>query len=128
MGAVTPPAIGETMTDTGDAARVQRVAASDEVGGPPFLQVEVGGHAVLLARLSDGTVRAFQAGCPHLGQPLRSGFLDGHTLECPIHFYAYDLDSGANTGPGGGTDVCLTLYEVEERDGEVYVRVPTTPR
>ena len=105
-----------------------RVADADEVSGRPFLRVDVDGTPVLLARLDDGSVRAFQTSCPHLGQPLRSGFIDGHTLECPIHFYAYDLDTGENTGPGGGTDLCLSLYDVVEEDDAVYVRVPDPGR
>jgi nitrite reductase (NADH) small subunit len=77
-----------------------RVATSAEVGGPPFLRVEAAGTTLLLARLSDGTVRAFGAACPHLRQPLTHGIVTGTTLECPFHFYAYDLDTGRNTFPG----------------------------
>lgn len=101
-----------------------RVAASDDVGGPPFLRVELeGGDAILLARLADGTVRAFGAACPHLGQPMTHGILDGCILECPFHFYAYDLDTGRNTFPGDDDDIALPVYEVVERDGEVFLRV-----
>lgn len=101
-----------------------RVAASDEVAGTPFLVVEVAGRAVVLLRTGDGVVRAFPNTCPHLGQPLRSGQLSGSTLECPVHFYAYDLTTGRNTFPGDRGDLALQLYEVREDDGAVYVRVP----
>ena len=100
-----------------------RVAASAEVGGAPFLRATVDGTAVLVARLDDGSLRAFSRTCPHLGQPLTHGILDGCTLECPFHFYAYDLDSGRNTFPGDDDDLTLHLHDVHEAAGEVYVRL-----
>lgn len=100
-----------------------RVAASADVGGAPFLRVTVAGTEVLVGRLADGTVRAFSPRCPHLQQPLTSAIVTGSTLECPFHFYAYDLDSGANTFPGDDADLALPLHDVRERDGEVLVRL-----
>jgi nitrite reductase/ring-hydroxylating ferredoxin subunit len=100
-----------------------RVAASADVGGAPFLRVDVDGTEVLLGRLDDGTVRAFSPRCPHLHQPLTSAIVTGNTLECPFHFYAYDLDTGRNTFPGETRDLDLPVHDVLERDGEVLVRL-----
>lgn len=100
-----------------------RVAAATDVGGAPFLAVGVGGREVLLARTDDGSLYAFDAACPHLGNPLRHGHLTGCTLECPHHFYAYDLASGANVFPGDHADLRLAVHEVREVDGEVEVRL-----
>lgn len=101
-----------------------QVATAEEVTSvAPFVRVDVEGEPLLLARLDDGTVRAFGARCPHLGQPLSDGELTGSTLECRSHYYAYDLDTGRNTGPGGGTDVRLGIHDVVEHDGAVYVRL-----
>lgn len=33
--------------------------------------------------------------CPHEDVALVDGYLDGHTLICPAHAYAYDLRTGA---------------------------------
>ena len=100
-----------------------RVAAADDVGGPPFLRATVDGTEVLVGRLDDGSVRAFSPRCPHLQQPLTSAFLTGTKLECPFHFYAYDLDSGANTFPGDDDDLALPVHDAIERDGAVFVRL-----
>ncbi len=100
-----------------------RAASSAEVGGAPFLRVEVDGCAVLLARLPDGSVRAFTPACPHLQQPLTHGIVTDRTLECPFHFYAYDLDTGRNTFPGDDDDLALTVHDVREVAGEVHVRI-----
>lgn len=99
------------------------MAAAAEVGGPPFCAVEVGGRAVLLGRTEDGAIRAFDAACPHLGNPLRQGELDGCELACPHHFYTYDLRSGRNVFPGDDRDLSLTVHDVRVVDGQVEVRL-----
>lgn len=105
-----------------------RVAASADVGGAPFLRVTVEGTEVLVGRLADGSVRAFSPRCPHLQQPLTSAIVTGTTLECPFHFYAYDLVSGENTFPGDDRDLALPVHDVIERDGAVLVRLrPAAP-
>lgn len=101
-----------------------RVAASGDLRDRPFLVVEVAQRDVVLVRTGDGTVRAFPNTCPHLGQPLRSGEVSGTVLECPIHFYAFDLTTGRNTFPGGSEDVTLQIYDVREAGGEIFVRIP----
>lgn len=101
------------------------VAASDAVPtGPPFLQVKVAGARVLLARRADGVVAAFPAACPHLGQPLRKGELDGDVLTCRHHRHRYALTDGHCVWPGGPHDEPLELYEAGEVEGRVWVRPP----
>lgn len=102
-----------------------RVAAAADVGGAPFLPVEAHGRPVLLARTADGVIRAFDAACPHLGNPLRQGELHGCVLECPHHFYAYDLETGANVFPRDDRDLRLAVHEARVVDGEVEVRLRT---
>ncbi len=99
------------------------MARSDAVRGPRFVPVEVAGRRILLARLPDGRVAAFDAACPHQGQPLTGGDLEGGSVVCPHHRYAYDATSGANTAPGGDPDVALTIHSVEERGGWIFVRL-----
>lgn len=99
------------------------MAAADDVGGPPFLAVEVRGRSILLARTADGAIRAFDAACPHLGNPLRQGELDGCELTCPHHFYAYDLATGRNVFPGDDRDHDLRVHDVRTVEGQVEVRL-----
>jgi nitrite reductase/ring-hydroxylating ferredoxin subunit len=101
------------------------VAASSRVPtGPPFLEVRVAGVRVLLVRRADGRLAAFEAACPHLGQPLRKGELDGDVVTCRHHRYRYDLEGGGCVWPGAAHDVTLRLFEVGEVDGHVWVRPP----
>lgn len=105
-------------------APFRRALPSEEVGPPPFASVTLDGERILLTRLGDGTVVAFEAACPHQGQPLSDGLLSGGVLECARHFYGYDLRDGRNVFPGDPGDPPLTVYEVVERDGWVWVGPP----
>lgn len=99
------------------------VAASSAVPRtPPFLEVRVAGTKVLLARRLDGSVVAFPAACPHLGQPLRKAELDGTVVTCRHHRYRYDLADGSCVWPAGPHDEVLELHEVGEVEGRVWVR------
>lgn len=101
------------------------VAASAAVPtAPPFLEVAVARSQLLLARRPDGSVVAFPAACPHLGQPLRKAELDGTVVTCRHHRYRYELTDGRCVWPGGPHDVTLDLYEVGEVGGRVWVRPP----
>ncbi len=103
------------------------VAASSEVpAAPPLLEVKVAGERVLLVRTPAG-LAAFEAACPHLGQPLRRGELDGTTLTCRHHRHRYDVTDGTCVWPGPG-DAGLELREVGEVDGRVWVRPATGGR
>lgn len=80
---------------------------------------------VLLARTADGTLHATVTACPHLGQPLVTGEVDGDVLECDHHHYRYRLADGVCVGPGGPLAGRLTVHELrEDRDG-VRVRLAT---
>ena len=88
----------------------------------------VGGVPVLLARLDDGQAVAFGATCPHEGNPLDEARIWSDELDCPYHHYTYDLRTGRNGYPARVFPAVrraelrdLLLYEVEERDGYVWV-------
>jgi len=62
---------------------------------------QVGGRRVLLC-LVEGRYYAVEALCPHAGQPLDHGSLEGFELVCPLHRARFDVRSGAVVkGPAG---------------------------
>jgi nitrite reductase [NAD(P)H] small subunit len=80
--------------------------------------VAVGGRRVATFRLPDG-LAAVDAACPHSGGPLSDGIVADHCVTCPLHGWRFDLVSGrAVNGPGA-----VTVHDVRERDGEVWVRL-----
>jgi nitrite reductase/ring-hydroxylating ferredoxin subunit/Fe-S cluster biogenesis protein NfuA len=79
-----------------------QAAALAELPEGGILRREVGGRDVLLAR-SGTAVSCFSNACAHLGRPLHGGLVDGGVLTCPVHGFAYLLETGE----------CLTAPQVQ---------------
>ncbi len=80
--------------------------------------VTVADRRIAIFRLPDGWA-AIDAACPHKGGPLQDGLVADRCVTCPLHNRRFDLLSGAQQG---GSD-SVAVHDVEERDGELYVRV-----
>lgn len=79
----------------------------------------VDGRQMAVFLLGDGSVRAIDAVCPHLGGPLADGQIDGTVVVCPLHQFAFSLDDG--TCPSGIGSV--RTYPAAVIDGKVTVEV-----
>lgn len=84
--------------------------------------VDVGGRAIALFLLDDGTVAALADTCIHQGRPLSRGILLRGRVVCPGHGWAYDPQTGIPDGHDGRQPV----HDVEIVDGVVHV--DPTPR
>jgi nitrite reductase/ring-hydroxylating ferredoxin subunit len=62
---------------------------------------------------------ASAAECPHLGEPLDNGELQGHIVRCNAHGYKLDLSNGKCITEAG---LDIAVFPVEVRDGFVWVR------
>ena len=82
-------------------------------------QVRVQGGRVLLVRTDSG-IFAYEDRCPHLGLPLSTGTLDGHTLTCAAHHFQFDATTGEGINPS-----CLRLraYPVKCTAGVIRVEL-----
>ena len=69
------------------------VAQVGEVPPGTMKCVAVEGQRVLLANL-DGRFYAVSDICGHRNAPLSRGRLDGHIVECPLHFAQFDVRDG----------------------------------
>ncbi|MFT4043263.1 MAG: Rieske (2Fe-2S) protein [Gordonia sp. (in: high G+C Gram-positive bacteria)] len=76
------------------------------------------GRQVAVFRMTDGTLRATDAVCPHRGGPLADGQFDLTKVMCPLHQYAFGFADGACTSDGIGA---VAVYRVEDRDGLIIV-------
>ena len=83
-----------------------------------MIWVAVDRERVLLANV-EGTFYALSDACGHLRAPLSRGRLDGHRVECPLHFACFDVRSGELISGPVATDV--PTYPVRVEDGTVYV-------
>jgi 3-phenylpropionate/trans-cinnamate dioxygenase ferredoxin subunit len=69
----------------------------------------------------DGTLYAIDDTCTHQDASLADGWLDGCTIECPLHASCFDLRTGLPSGPPA--KVAVRTHEVVVADDMVYVRV-----
>lgn len=73
----------------------------------------------------NGQVFATDDGCPHSVASLSQGFIEEGRIVCPLHFAEFGLTDGRphNAPPDCGH---LTVHPVIERDGHLFVLLPTT--
>lgn len=81
--------------------------------------VIVDGRRIAVFRTADGW-RALDGGCPHRGGPLADGIVADRCVTCPLHGWRFDLD----TGEAVNADARVAPYEIVERQGELWLRVP----
>ena len=81
--------------------------------------VVVDRERVLLANVG-GAFYALRDACGHRQAPLSKGALDGHIVECPLHFATFDVRTGKLVSGPASADV--PTYVVEVEDDTVYVK------
>ncbi len=86
------------------------------------LGVSLGSREVLIA-FADAGIYAVDRLCPHEAYPLDRGRIERGELTCPAHGWRFDLATGACRT---ATDD-LRSYDVEVRDGTVFVNVDVEP-
>lgn len=93
-------------------------------------RVRAGDTYVLVARLADGRVVAFDPTCPHQVTELDTATIVDGLVSCPRHRYLYDPESGRNVVPSCTAKRenlwklkpgYLPCFAVEERDGWIWV-------
>ncbi len=93
------------------------VLASASLAEGKLVEAFMDGKPIALARV-DGKVHAMSNVCPHAGGPIGDGTLEGHTVTCPYHGWAYDVRDGrCHVNP----EVRLPILPAEEVDGAVCV-------
>jgi nitrite reductase (NADH) small subunit len=95
-----------------------RVGSAGDVPELEGRSVEIAGRRIAVFRLPDGWA-AIDAACPHRGGPLQDGLVADRCVTCPLHNRRFDLRTGEQQG---GAD-SVAVHEVQERDGDLYVRV-----
>jgi nitrite reductase/ring-hydroxylating ferredoxin subunit len=89
-------AVATTAATTG-ALRFQPVAKASEIGDGDMKAVTVGAKHIAIYNLG-GEYHATDAYCTHGHALLTEGYIDGTTVECPMHGGMFDITSGAPTG------------------------------
>ena len=74
---------------------------------------------------ADGDLYAIDDTCTHQDASLADGYLEGCSVECPLHASTFDLRTGKPSGPPAKTPV--RTHRVEVRDGVVWVLPSAVP-
>lgn len=82
--------------------------------------VEVNGKKIGLFVIEDDYF-AVENVCPHAYALLTEGFIEGHTVECPLHEAIFNLQTGALESGPGCRDLCT--YAVRVENGEVQIQL-----
>jgi len=96
----------------------RRVARIDEVPEGRGLCVRVEGIDVGLF-LVDGEIHAIENACPHAGDPLSEGLLDGPIVICRAHGWEFDVRTGFRPEDADGFPI--PRFAVRVADGCVEV-------
>jgi nitrite reductase (NADH) small subunit len=78
------------------------------------IEAEAKGVAVCLANVG-GRLAAIGNVCPHRGGPLGQGWVEGETVVCPWHCWAFNTATGAAEAPETG-QVDVFRLKVEGED------------
>lgn len=96
------------------------VAKTNELQVDQMKLLRVDGERIVLGRTEQGYV-AFDDRCVHKGGSLAGGAMICGTVQCPWHGSQFDVKDGSvRAGPA---DKPIRTYSVEERDGEVRLRL-----
>jgi nitrite reductase/ring-hydroxylating ferredoxin subunit len=81
--------------------------------------VAIDRERILLANV-DGAFHAIGEVCGHRNAPLSRGRLNGHLVECPLHFALFDVRTGRFVD--GPTAADVPAYQTRVEDGTVFVK------
>ena len=98
------------------------VAVANTAELPPgkMIVVAVDRERVVIANV-DGRFYALCDRCGHRNAPLSRGRLDGHIVECPLHFAQFDVRTGKLIDGPISADV--PVYKVRVEGDTVFVKL-----
>jgi len=85
-----------------------------------MLGVRLAETDLLLVKLGEARVHAYEDRCPHAGARLSEGMLSGTTLRCRAHHWDFDVRTGEGINP---RNCKLTRIPVRVEGGAVLVQL-----
>jgi nitrite reductase/ring-hydroxylating ferredoxin subunit len=86
---------------------------------PPGESVRIPTDVPLVVFNVDGEFFAIDDTCTHQDASLADGWLEGYTVECPLHASCFDLRTGKPSGPPA--KVAVRTHRVAVHDGVIYI-------
>jgi naphthalene 1,2-dioxygenase system ferredoxin subunit len=97
-----------------------RVAGRGDISAGEVIGVEAVGHSIAIYDC-DGELYATDNICTHAYACLSDGWLDGATIECPLHAARFDVRTGKVLDPPATED--LRTYPVRLVNDQVQVKL-----
>jgi len=98
-----------------------RALEASAVSEGETVEVTVAGYPLLVYRLN-GSFYTTSAICTHEFARLTDGWIEGETIECPLHQAVFHIPTGrVEEGPARTP---LSCNPIEERDGDIWVSLP----
>ena len=104
-----------------ETANWVRVAVIDDIAPGSALGVTVGDLNLAIYHLDDGRVFCTDNVCTHAFALLTDGWMEGTTIECPLHAGQFDVCTGK--GLGAPIEEDLKPFPVKVEDGQVFVEI-----
>lgn len=95
----------------------QLCLAAEVPGKDEVKEVELEGRMLCLANIG-GALHALDNWCPHRQGPLGQGWVEGQTVVCPWHAWAFDCNTGRAEAP---EDAQVKVFPLLEQEGTVRV-------
>lgn len=97
-----------------------KIANTNEIREGSGKEVHINGQRIALF-LSNNKYYAIEALCRHQDGSLAPGKIDGEVVECPLHFWHYNIRTGELLDYLEG--VKLNTFDLEIRKNEIYLNV-----
>lgn len=98
---------------------VKICAAKDAPSVGQVMEAEANGVALCVANV-EGRLAVLDNWCPHRRGPLGQGWVEGQTVVCPWHCWAFDTSSGEALPPEHGK---VQIFPVKVDGDEVLVNL-----
>ena len=98
-----------------------RVAALDDIAAGSALGVTLGDLNLAIYHLDDGRVFCTDNICTHAFALLTDGWMEGTTIECPLHAGQFDVCTGK--GLGAPIEEDLKTFPVKIEAGDILVEI-----
>ncbi|WFU23209.1 non-heme iron oxygenase ferredoxin subunit [Bradyrhizobium sp. CB1717] len=98
----------------------QQITTRDKVSADTPFAFSIGERSFAIFQV-DSTYYALDNVCPHAFALMSDGFVEGDTVECPLHGALFHIPTGRCLGPPADAD--LKSYPVRLEDEQILVDV-----
>lgn len=115
-----PNTPSEKQEDALPAAKEYDLGPLDHFPLAKMTSVSTEAGTMLVYRVDAEAIRVYSANCPHAKGDLSQGKCEGAVIECPVHHWKFNLESGKNLKEKLAG---LREYASEIREGNVFIKV-----